>query len=67
VSKHDGNEILVLMVTAAEHNNEEMAVFFIGTLVAQSSLFNVELCTTAYYAEMIEFADIEKKLILEGY
>jgi Reverse transcriptase (RNA-dependent DNA polymerase)/RNase H-like domain found in reverse transcriptase/Integrase zinc binding domain len=67
VSKHDGDEILALMATAAEHDNEEMAVFFAGTLVAQSSPSNVELCATAYHAEMVELADTEKKLIIEGY
>jgi hypothetical protein len=52
---------------AAEHDNEEMAVFFAGTLVVQSSLSNVKLCVTAYYIEMIKLADTEKKLIIEEY
>jgi hypothetical protein len=67
VSKHDGNEILALMATAAEHDNKRMAVFFAGTLIAQLSLFNVELCATTYYAEMIKLADIEKKFIIKEY
>ena len=67
MSKYDNNEILALMATAAEHNNEKMAVFFADTLIAQSSLFNVELCATAYHIEMVKLADTEKKFIIEGY
>jgi hypothetical protein len=67
VSKHNNNEILALMATAAEHNNEKMAVFFADTLVTQSSPFNVKLYATAYHAEMVKLADIEKKLIIKGY
>jgi hypothetical protein len=55
------------MATVAEYNNKDMAVFFADILVAQLSLFNMELCATAYYAEMVEFADIEKKFIIKGY
>jgi hypothetical protein len=55
------------MATIAEHNNEEMTVFFTSTLVIQSSLFNIKLCVTAYYVEMIKLADTEKKFIIEGY
>jgi hypothetical protein len=67
VSKYDNDEILVFMATVAEHDNEEMAIFFANTLVAQSSPFNVKLCATAYHAEMIKLANIEKKLIIEEY
>jgi hypothetical protein len=67
ISKYDNDEILALITTAAEHDNEKMAVFFTDTLVAQSSPSNVELCATAYYAEMVKLADTEKKFIIEKY
>jgi hypothetical protein len=67
VSKYNDNEILAFMATAAEHDNEEMAIFFADTLIIQSSLSDVKLCVTAYYAEIIKLADTEKKLIIKGY
>jgi hypothetical protein len=67
VSKHNSDEILAFIITATEYDNEKMAIFFTDTLVIQSSPFNVKLCVTAYYVEMVKLADTEKKLIIERY
>jgi hypothetical protein len=67
VSKYDDNEILAFIITAAEHDSEKMAIFFVGTLVTQSSLSNMKLCVTAYHIEIVKLADTEKKFIIKKY